>query len=85
MTAAEMVQRVNSLLPDAVVEVAGEACSFELTVISDAFEGQNTLQRQKPVLALFKADILNGALHALTIKARTRSEQAAETGLAQSV
>jgi len=83
MTEEEIVQRVRSLYPDAVVDVAGEDCSFELYVISDAFAGQNTLQRQKPILALFKADILNGALHALSIKAKTPSEQAGSNGLVQ--
>jgi acid stress-induced BolA-like protein IbaG/YrbA len=83
MTGEEIVQRVRSLYPDAVVDVAGEDCSFELDIISDAFVGQNTLQRQKPILALFKADILNGALHALSIKAKTPSEQAGSNGLVQ--
>lgn len=83
MTAEEIVQRVLSLHPDAVVDVAGEDCSFELYVISDDFMGRNTLQRQKPILALFKEDILNGTLHALSIKAKTPSEQAGPNGLVQ--
>lgn len=81
MTGEEIVQRVRSLHPDAVVDVAGEDCSFEIHVISDAFAGQNTLQRQKPILALFKEDIGSGALHALSIKAKTPSEQADQSGL----
>jgi len=83
MTGDEIIQRVRSLYPDAVVDVAGEDCSFEIQVISDAFDGQNTLQRQKPILGLFKEDIRNGTLHALTIRARTPSEQTTPTGLVQ--
>ena len=81
MTGDEIVQRVRSLYPDAVVEAAGADCSFEISVISDAFDGCNTLQRQKPILALFKEDIRSGALHALSIKARTPSEQTGDSGL----
>ncbi len=83
MTGDELIQRVRSLYPDAEVDVAGEECSFEIHVISDAFAGQNTLQRQKPILSLFKEEIRNGTLHALTIKARTPSEQTTNTGLVQ--
>ena len=83
MTGDEIVQRVHSLYPDAVVEATGADCSFEISVISDAFVGCNTLQRQKPILALFKEDIRSGALHALSIKARTPSEQTGDSGLVQ--
>ncbi|MEJ2453486.1 MAG: BolA/IbaG family iron-sulfur metabolism protein [Candidatus Thiodiazotropha sp.] len=83
MTGEEIIQRVRSLYPDAMVDVAGEDCSFEIHVISKAFAGQNTLQRQKPILGLFKEDIRSGALHALSIKAKTPSELADQTGLIQ--
>ena len=83
MTGEEIVARVRSLHPDASIEATGADCSFEISVISDAFIGCNTLQRQKPILALFKDEFGSGALHALTIKAKTLSEQAAEGGLVQ--
>jgi len=83
MQEEEIVQRVRALYPDAVIDVAGEDCSFELYVVSEAFAGQNTLQRQKPILALFKDDIRSGALHALSVKAKTPDEQAGQGGLVQ--
>ena len=83
MTGEEIVARVRSLHPDAAIEATGADCSFEISVVSDAFVGCNALQRQKPILALFKEDIRSGALHALTIKARTASERSAEDGLVQ--
>ncbi|MEJ2467335.1 MAG: BolA/IbaG family iron-sulfur metabolism protein [Candidatus Thiodiazotropha sp.] len=83
MTKEEIIQRVRSLYPDSVIEVRGEDCSFELEVISNAFATQNTLQRQKPILALFKEDIRSGLLHALTIKAKTPSEQSDQNALVQ--
>lgn len=79
----EIIERVRSLYPEAVIDAAGEDCSFELFVISDAFEGLNTLQRQKPILAIFKDDIQAGKLHALTIRAKTPQEQSSQNGLIQ--
>jgi len=81
MKEEEIVARVRTLFPEAVVDVAGEDCNFELTIIDAAFAGQGILQRQKPILALFKDDIRSGALHALSVKARTPQEQAAQGGL----
>jgi acid stress-induced BolA-like protein IbaG/YrbA len=83
MTGDEIVLRVRTLYPDAVVDVAGEDCSFEIHVVTEAFAGQNILQRQKPILGLFKDDIRNGTLHALSVKAKTPDEQAAQSNLIQ--
>ena len=81
MNEDEIINRVKSLYPDAVIDVAGENCSFELYVIDEAFAGQNTLQRQKDILALFMDEIATGKLHALSIKAKTPLEQQGQSGL----
>ena len=78
-----IIERVRTLYPDAVIDVAGEDCNFELYIISNAFKGLNTLQRQKPILGLFREEIRSGALHALTIKAKTPDEQNSHSGLVQ--
>lgn len=83
MKEEDIIARIKTEYPDAIVDAAGENCSFEIYVISEAFTGLNTLQRQKPILALFKGDIQSGALHALTIRAKTPQEQAANSGLVQ--
>ncbi|MES9956307.1 MAG: BolA family protein [Sedimenticola sp.] len=83
MKEQEIIERVRELYPDAIIDVAGEDCSFELYIVSNAFKELNTLQRQKPVLALFKEEIRTGALHALTIKAKTPDELNSASGLVQ--
>lgn len=83
LTENDIVERINSLYPGAAIDVAGEDCSFEVYIISDALKGMNTLQRQKSVLALFKDEITSGKLHALSVKAKTPEEQSANTGLVQ--
>jgi BolA protein len=83
MNEDEIIRRVKSLYPDAGIDVAGADCSFEIYVIDDAFAGQNMLQRQKPILALFKDEIASGKLHAMSVKAKTPEEQQGQGGLVQ--
>ena len=83
MKEEEIVSRIRTLHPDAVIDIAGEDCSFELFVVSESFTGQTIINRQKPILALFKDEISNGALHALSIKAKTPTELSGQGGLIQ--
>ena len=83
MDEQEIIARVQGLYPDAVVDVSGADCNFELYVISDAMEGMGLLQRQQSILGLFKDELASGKLHALSIKARTKKEQAGGNGLLQ--
>lgn len=83
MNEDEVISRVKAVYPEAVIDIAGENCSFELFIIDKGFSGMNTLQRQKSLLALFKDDITTGKLHALSIKARTPDEQKGQSGLVQ--
>ena len=83
MKEEEIVARVRTLHPEAVIDVAGADCNFELTVVDEGFAGQGILLRQKPILALFKDEISSGTMHALSVKARTPQEQAAQSNLVQ--
>lgn len=83
MTETQIIERIKGLYPDANIEVAGEDCSFEVYVISDAFADMNTLQRQQPILGLFNEELASGVLHALSVKAKTAQELAANAGLVQ--
>jgi BolA protein len=83
MNEEEILKRITAAYSDAVIDIAGENCSFELYVISAAFAGKNTIQRQQPILALFKDELASGKLHALSVKAKTPAEQAGNSGLVQ--
>lgn len=83
MQEREIIERILELHPDAEIEVAGADCNFAVRVVVDAFAGMPTLQRQRPILALFKDEIRSGALHALSITAQTRAEHATAAGLVQ--
>ena len=83
MDQQKIIERVKRLYPDALVDLDGADYSFEMIVISAAFEGLNTLKRQQPILALFKDELATGTLHVLTVKARTPMEQSGSAGLVQ--
>ena len=83
MSEAEIIRRIKELYPDAIIDIAGADCSFEVYVISDSFTSIGTLQRQKSILGLFKDEITSGKLHALSVKAKTHEEQASNAGLVQ--
>ncbi|MDJ0738532.1 MAG: BolA family protein [Gammaproteobacteria bacterium] len=74
MKAEEIVDRICAAYPDAKVTPDGADCNFSVTVVSEAFDGLSPIQRQRPILALFKDDISSGALHALSIVAKTPGE-----------
>jgi BolA protein len=54
---------------------AGGESHFQLMIVSDAFEGQGRVARQRAVNAALK-DELSGPVHALSIRALTVSEAA---------
>lgn len=79
-----IIQRIQSLYPDAAIDINGEGCDFELYVISEAFEGMSLLKRQQSIMKLFAGELASGKLHALGIKAKTKAEMdAAPTYLVQ--
>ncbi len=77
MTPEEIQTLISSKMTDAEVSVTGAEGKFEATVISDEFSGLMIIKRHKLVYACVNAEITSGALHALTIHAKTKAEAAA--------
>lgn len=76
MTPDEIQQLIAQHMPDATVEVSGSEGKFVASVTSDAFDGLNQLKRHRLVYACVNDEIASGALHALTIVAKTPAELA---------
>jgi acid stress-induced BolA-like protein IbaG/YrbA len=74
MNEQDLVQRIKTIYPDAVISVSGERCSFEVNVTTAAFTDMKSLQRQRSILTLFNQEIASGELHALTVRAKTPDE-----------
>ncbi len=74
MNKQDVAKKITELCPDAVVDVRGENCHFEVRVVSEFFRGKSSLQRQQPILALFREELSSGKLHALSVKAKSPDE-----------
>ena len=61
-------------MSDAKVSVSGAEGKFTAEVISPQFEGLTPIKRHKLVYACVNDEIMSGALHALTIVAKTPAE-----------
>ncbi len=74
MTPQQIQQLIEQNMSDAKVSVSGAEGKFTAEVISPQFEGLTPIKRHKLVYACVNDEIMSGALHALTIVAKTPAE-----------
>lgn len=67
-------QLIETNLPRAEVHVEGDGAHFMAVVVSDAFIGKSRVQRQQLVYDTVRSQLLDGTLHALSIKTFTLDE-----------
>ena len=71
----ESIQHLlKSNVPDSDVTVTGDGHHFEAYVISPVFEGMSLIQRQRMINAIVGKHLLDGTIHALSVKAKTPFE-----------
>lgn len=70
----DLKSRLEEAFTDARVAVAGEGNRFEIRIVSAAFDGLNRVKRQQAVYAVIGDLIASGAVHAVTIRAKTPDE-----------
>ena len=72
------VEDVKALLttefPNAEVNASTDGHHYQVTVITAEFEGLNAVKRQQAVYKALNAQIKDGSIHAVQIKAMTPSE-----------
>ncbi len=69
---------IRAGMPGAEVTVTGDGRHFEALVVSPEFEGKSLIERHRLVMATVAAEIRSDALHALSIKAYTQQQWAAQ-------
>lgn len=74
MNPNDLIQRIQTAIPDAEVIPSGEGCSFNLTVVSASFAGEPLIKRHRRVMAALNDLIASGELHAVTLKTHTPEE-----------
>jgi|TARA_X000001036_G_C20334036_1_gene665739 acid stress-induced BolA-like protein IbaG/YrbA len=72
----DVAQFLRSKFPEAEISFDGEDCNSRLLIVSNEFEGLNTLQRHKLVLNALKEQFQTGELHALSLITKSPSETA---------
>lgn len=76
MKAELIVEKIRSVLPDAVVEMkdlTGTEDHWQARIVSAAFEGKSLIQRHRIVNEVL-AEELKGPIHALTMDLVTPAE-----------
>lgn len=76
MTPQQIEQLIQQKMTAAKVSVSGAEGKYTAEVISEEFDGLPLIKRHKLVYACVNDEISSGALHALTIVAKTPAEQA---------
>lgn len=66
-------QMIEAGLPGSEAQVTGDGTHFEAVIISDAFEGKNTLTRHRMVYGAL-GDAMQSAIHALSMRTLTKAE-----------
>jgi acid stress-induced BolA-like protein IbaG/YrbA len=74
MEPVDVKQLIEAAIPDSEVIASGDGSHFDVTVISNAFEGQSMVAKQRLVYASLGDSITSGAIHAINIKAYTPDE-----------
>ena len=78
MEASEVKKCIEDGIPGSEAMVTADGSKYNVVVVSPEFEGKTMIAEQKMVYATVNEHIQSGAIHALTIKAYTPEEWAAE-------
>jgi len=73
MQAEDVKTLLMAELPETQVEVEGEGCNFQLNIISDALVGLSPVKRQQLVYAHLNPWIIDGSIHAVSMKFFSRA------------
>ena len=81
MVANEELEQVFSQYPEIQYSnVNGDGYHYEITIVSDSFEGKRNVARQQWVYAIINNWIASGSLHAVTMKTYTSKEWEEQNG-----
>lgn len=64
----DVKKRIEDGIPGAKAEVTGDGYKYEAVVVSEQFEGLNTMKQHQMVYATVNDLITSGQLHALSLK-----------------
>lgn len=71
MTSDEIKELLVASFEDAIIDVNSDGYHAQVVIVSNEFEGLNTLKRQQRVYAVLNDKIADGSLHAVVMKLYT--------------
>ena len=74
MSEDEVIALIRESFPDSEVVVQINGNSFMIRIISEVFNGLNSLKRQQRVYACINDKIKSGEMHAVTMRLFTKAE-----------
>ena len=74
MQPEQIEKLIRAGLPNADAYVEGDGSHFTALVVSEAFAGKSRVQKQQMVYDTVRQQLLDGSLHALSVKALTPEE-----------
>jgi stress-induced morphogen len=77
ITQDTLTDYIRRTMPDAVVTMidkTGTMDHLKVTIVSDAFRGQNLLDRHRLIYQALDAPMKDGRIHALELTAKTKEE-----------
>ena len=74
MDVSEVKALLQAEFPEANVDASTDGYHYQVSVVSEQFEGLNAVKRQQAVYKALNAQIQDGTIHAVQIKALTPSE-----------
>ncbi len=80
MEAHEAAELVKDALPDCEIEVRSEGNHFLVIASGERFEGLSKVKKHQLIYGILNAQLAENTIHALTIKAFTPAEWAAQQG-----
>jgi len=65
---------IEAGLPESMAHVEGDGAHFSAVVVCPAFSGKSRIQKQQLVYDTVRTQLLDGTLHALSVKSFTPKE-----------
>jgi len=74
MTTEEIENMLAETFTDASIAATGGDGSYQVRIVSDAFDGLNAVKRQQSVYRVLNPHIASGVIHAINMKLMTPGE-----------
>ncbi|MFZ8927881.1 MAG: BolA/IbaG family iron-sulfur metabolism protein [Gammaproteobacteria bacterium] len=74
MTTEEIENMLAETFTDASIAATGGDGSYQVRIVSDAFEGLNAVKRQQSVYRVLNPHIASGVIHAINMQLVTPGE-----------